>query len=281
MPAQSATGGPAGAAQPAQEQRPATPAPAPPEAAVAASKPPPTSTGVAREAAPRNKPAAAGSERTDAPSTEEGPVANAPEVGGSIDKQMRPLSSSARAESDFRRGMSLLQQGRVQEAEAAWRSALDADPSHEQARQALLGALLEGGRRAEAEALLQEGLRANPRQVSLAMLLARLQLDRGAQQEALDTLLAGLPNAQWSPDYLAMTAAVLARASRHHEAAALYQAALRIGPNNAVWTMGLGLALRADGQPREALAAFERARELKTLNPDLQAYVERQIRELK
>ena len=177
--------------------------------------------------------------------------------------------------------MSLLQQGRAQEAEAALRAALEADPSHEQARQALLGALLERGRRAEAEALLQEGLQANPRQVSLAMLLARLQLDRGAQQEALDTLLAALPNAQWSPDYLAMTAAVLARASRHHEAAALYEAALRIGPNNAVWTMGLGLALRADGQPQEALAAFERARDLKTLNPDLQAYVERQIRELK
>ncbi len=177
--------------------------------------------------------------------------------------------------------MSLLQQGRAQEGEAALRAALDADPTHEQARQALLGALLEQGRRPDAEALLQEGLRANPRQVSLAMLLARLQLDRGAQTEALDTLLAALPNAQWSPDYLAMTAAVLARASRHHEAAALYQAALRIGPNNAVWTMGLGLSLRADGQPREALAAFERARDLKGLNPDLQAYVERQIRELK
>jgi hypothetical protein len=45
--------------------------------------------------------------------------------------------------------------------------------------------------------------------------------------------------------------------------------------------MGLGLALRADGRPQEALAAFERARDLRTLNPDLQAYVERQVRELK
>ena len=229
----------------------------------------------------QRKAEAARAEPADAGPPADEPVAKPPAGAGSIDKQVRPLSSNARAESEFRRGMSLLQQGRAQEGEAALRAALDADPTHEQARQALLGALLEQGRRPDAEALLQEGLRANPRQVSLAMLLARLQLDRGAQTEALDTLLAALPNAQWSPDYLAMTAAVLARASRHHEAAALYQAALRIGPNNAVWSMGLGLSLRADGQPREALAAFERARDLKGLNPDLQAYVERQIRELK
>jgi MSHA biogenesis protein MshN len=202
------------------------------------------------------------------------------EAGGSIDKQIRPLSPTAQAESEFRRGVGLQQRGRPREAEAAWRAALESDPTHEQARQALLGALLEKGRRDEAEALLREGLQTNPRQVNLAMLLARLQVDRGAQHEALETLLASLSNAQWSPDYLAMTAAVLARASRHREAAELYDAALRIGPNNAVWTMGLGLALRADGRAQEALAAFERARDLKTLNPDLQAYVEQQIREL-
>jgi MSHA biogenesis protein MshN len=288
-PAQQATGSPAGAAQPGPaqpsgEQHPAgvaaAPALQPADPATAASKPPPPKVAAATVPAPR-KPEAARSEPIDDALADEKPAAKPPEPAGSIDKQIRPLSSAARSESEFRRGMSLLQQGRAQEAEAAWRSALEADPSHEQALQALLGALLERGRRDEAEALLQMGLQANPRQVSLAMLLARLQLDRGAQQEALDTLLAGLPNAQWNPDYLAMTAAVLARASRHHEAAALYQAALRIGPNNAVWTMGLGLALRADGQPQEARAAFERARDLKSLNPDLQAYVEGQIRELK
>jgi MSHA biogenesis protein MshN len=251
------------------------------EPATVASKPPPPVKVAPAKAPAAPKLDAGRAEAGGAVPAEAEPAAKSPEATGSIDKQVRPLSSSARAESEFRHGMSLMQQGRAQEAEAALRLALEADPSHEQARQALFGALLEHGRRPEAEALLQEGLQANPRQVSLAMLLARLQLDRGAQQEALDTLLAGLPNAQWSSDYLAMTAAVLARASRNHEAAALYQAALRIGPNSAVWNMGLGLALRADGQPKEALAAFERARDLKALNPDLQAFVERQIRELK
>jgi MSHA biogenesis protein MshN len=113
------------------------------------------------------------------------------------------------------------------------------------------------------------------------MLLARLQLDRGAQEDALRTLEGGLPNAQWNADYLSMTAAVMARAGRNADAAQLYEAALRIAPGNAVWQMGLGLALRAEGRRPEALSAFERARDLKTLNPDLQAFVERQVRELK
>ena len=176
--------------------------------------------------------------------------------------------------------MDLVQQGRPAEAEDALHLALVEQPGYEQARQALVGLLLESGRRSEAEALLQEGLRAEPRQINLAMLLARLRVERGALQEALDTLQTYLPNAQWSADYLAMTAAVMARASRNREAAQFYEGALRIGPNNAVWTMGLGLALRADGRPREALAAFQRARDLGTLAPELQTYVERQIRDL-
>jgi hypothetical protein len=53
-----------------------------------------------------------------------------------------------------------------------------------------------------------------------------------------------------------------------------------MGPGNAVWHMGLGMALRAEDRRPEALAAFERARDLKTLNPDLQAFVERQVHEL-
>jgi len=284
QPLQPAARAPAGAGQATGEEQPsaaaspAATASMPAEAADAETKSAPPKAVAAKPPAPR-KPEPAPAEPVDRPEELGAPPPS--QAAGSIDKQMRPLSPNARAESEFRRGIGLLRQGRAQEAEAAWRAALESDPSHEQARQALLGALLEKGRRGEAEALLQEGLQANPRQVNLAMLLARLQVDRGAQQEALATLQASLPNAQWSPDYLAMTAAVLARASRHREAADLYEAALRIGPNNAVWTMGLGLALRADGRPQEALAAFERARDLRTLNPDLQAYVERQIRELK
>ena len=202
------------------------------------------------------------------------------EEPASIDRQERWGSIHERAQAEFKRGMRLYQEGRAGEAEAAWRGALETDPANESTRHALLGLLLERGERAQAERLLQDGLRGNPAQSKLGLVLARLQLDRGALAEALQTLEAGLPHARQSVEYLTTTAAVMARAGRHGEAAALYQDALRIGPGNAVWYMGLGLALRADGRPRDALAAFQRARDMRALKPELQAFVERSVREL-
>ena len=77
-----------------------------------------------------------------------------------------------------------------------------------------------------------------------------------------------------------MTAAVMSRVGRHRDAAELYASALRVVPGNAVWEMGRGMALRADGQREQALAAFQRASRLPGLSPELRAFVERQIREL-
>jgi len=257
---------------------PATPAPAPPatsgDADPAAITPPAVE---APAPAPRDPPAAAR------------PVPDMPEyeaqdeagpAPGRIDKQVRPLDAAERAEQEFRRGMELFRGGRTDEAEAAWRSALEIDPAAAAPRQALLGALLERGERERAEKLLQEGLRVNPRQPKQIMLLARLQLDRGAQSEALRTLEQGLPHAQWNAEYLSMTAAVMSRVGRHRDAAELYASALRIAPGNGVWEMGRGMALRADGQRAQALAAFQRASQMQGLSPDLRAFVERQIREL-
>lgn len=210
-----------------------------------------------------------------APSTLEPPQAQE-----RVDQQAPPLDASERAQQEFRRGMGLFQMGRIDEAQTAWYAALAIDPGAVAPRQALLGILLERGERQRAERLLEEGLRADPRQPKQAMLLARLQLDRGAQAEALRTLEQGLPHAQWNAQYLSMTAAVMARVGRHRDAADLYASALRIAPNNPVWEMGRGMALRAEGERAEALAAFQRARRMPGLSPDLQAFVERQIREL-
>lgn len=212
------------------------------------------------------------------PSRREAAATGSAERAGSIDKQVRAPSAADRAEAEFRAGMEAFQAGRQDEAEAAWTRALALDPASASARQALLAMLLDRGDRARAEQVLKEGLQVNPRQVKHAMLLARLQLERGNQTEALRTLEDGLPYAQWSADYLAMTARVMARTGRNSDAAELYRGALRLAPGNPVWEIGFGLALRADGRTSEAREAFERARESQALTPDLQAFVERQLK---
>lgn len=197
-----------------------------------------------------------------------------------IDKQMRQMTARERAETVFRKGIAQLQDGRVNTAETSFRDALNEDPSHIGARQALVGLLLDGGRGNEAEQLLRRALEQNPRQPRHAMMLARLEVERGEVAGAINTLVGTLPYIQPDADYYAFLAALLQREGRHREAIDYYRAALRVVPGNAVWMMGLGISLRASSQFADARDAFQRAADSKQLDAQLQAFVERQLREI-
>lgn len=186
------------------------------------------------------------------------------------------LTSQQRAENEYRRALSALQDGRVAEALAGLEHTVFTDPRHEAARQTLVGLLLENKRNDEAVRHLQMGLGLDPKQPGLAMLLARLQMEKGGP--AIDTLMRTLPHARGNAEYLGFLAAALQRAQRHGEAAEQYQAALKLSPQNAVWWMGLGISLQADKRNAEARDAYSRARDAGTLTPELQSYVERKLK---
>ena len=234
------------------------------------------------ESSPRaevaTKPAAAVGERVTPPPPV--PIAAADPAPAAIDKQMREVAPSERAEIVFRRGVTQLQEGRANAAELDFREALKLDPTHNSARQALLGLLLDSGRNADAEQLLRKTLEANPRQPRHAMVLARLEVERGEVTGAINTMVGVLPYVQTDPDFHAFLAALLQREGRHREAADYYRTALRGTPGNGVWAMGLGISLRASNQSAEARDAFQRAIDSKQLSPELQEFVERQLREL-
>jgi MSHA biogenesis protein MshN len=208
------------------------------------------------------------------------PSAAAESVPGAIDKQMREVTPPERAEIAFRRGVAQLQEGRANAAELDFRDALKQDPSHSSARQALLGLLLDSGRNNEAEQLLRKAIEINPRQPRHAMVLARLEVERGEVAGAINTMVGALPYVRSDPDFHAFLAALLQREGRHREAVDYYHAALRGVPGNGVWMMGLGISLRAANQSAEARDTFQRAIESKQLTPELQEFVERQLREL-
>jgi len=112
------------------------------------------------------------------------------------------------------------------------------------------------------------------------MLLARIQIDRDAAWSALLTLQKTLPHAEQRADYRAFVAALLQRLERNKEAVMHYQAAVQLSPDSGVWWMGLGISLRALQRDDEAKDAFRHALESGALSADLQAFVERQIRDL-
>ena len=129
--------------------------------------------------------------------------------------------------------------------------------------------------------MLKEALALDEKQTHFAMLLARLQVERNAVPVALETLQRSLPYAERMADYQAFMAALLQRQERYKEAITYYQNALQLSPLSGLWLMGLGISLQADQQKDEALNAYKRAIETHNLSPDLQAFVEQRIKELK
>lgn len=193
---------------------------------------------------------------------------------------MKQVSPAQHAEAEFRKAVALMQQGHIADAIAGYEAVLRLDAGHDAARQALVALLLESKRGAYAERVLQDGLKNKPEHTGFSMLLARLQVEHGAVDQAAATLEKSLPYANAQADYQAFYAALLQRQNRHKEAITYYQVALQLAPDNGVWLMGYGISLQAMQRADDARDAFRRALESKTLNPELQAYVQQKLKGL-
>ncbi len=195
-------------------------------------------------------------------------------------EQFKTINPRQRAENEFNKANRAVQEGRTNDALAGYENALLADPAYSPARRAWAGLLLSLKRNDEAEQVLQKGLNSDSHDAGLAMLLARLQVERGAISPALETLLKTLPYAEAQADYQSFVAALLQRQSRHEEAVAHYQVALKKVPNNGVWLMGMGMSLQALQRNDEARVIYQRALVSNTLNAQLRAYVQQKLSEL-
>lgn len=196
-----------------------------------------------------------------------------------ISKEIKQISPQQRAENAYRTAYASLQQGRMGEAEDSLRQALQFDPRHAAARQALAALLVEAKQLGRAEQLLQQGLELQPGHSGYAMTLARLQVERGDVPAALATLQRNPPSGE-NAEYHGFMAALLQRVERHKEAIEQYQAALRSNPGAGPWLLGLGISLQADNQPAKAADAFRRAKSSASLSPELQAFAEQRLRQV-
>jgi len=203
-----------------------------------------------------------------------------PPPSGGVDKRMREMPAESRAELLFRDGVSALQLGRVSDAQSHLEAALTILPGHRSARQALIGLLLDMQRYDQAEQRLVEALAIEPKNARYAMVLARVQIERGDNVSALRALQGAAQYAGEDANYNGFMASVLQRLDIHDKAVEHYQIALKTGPGNSAWLTGMGISLRALGRTIEARDAFTRAQADRALAPELQTYIERQLREL-
>lgn len=199
----------------------------------------------------------------------------------SFKKQVKELTPQQRAENEYRKAVLLMQQNKSAEAAVVLEQTLQLDARHIAARQALIGILLDGKQQDDAIQQAREGVALDPTQAGLAMILARLQVEKGELPSAIATLERSLPYGAERADYRAFLGALLQRDGKHKQASEQYWLALQKAPQNGLWWMGLGISFQAEKRVAEAQEAYKRAKATNTLSPELLAFVEERLGELR
>ncbi|MGS2723588.1 hypothetical protein ACVBEJ_07560 [Porticoccus sp. GXU_MW_L64] len=107
---------------------------------------------------------------------------------------------------------------------------------------------------------------------------ARNLLAQGDLAGAAGQLESIQPSLSQHPDHYALLAGIYHKQGQHQQAAELYNQLVQIERDNAIYWLGLAVALDAM-QDRNALRAFQTTRQLNN-NPDVAAYVEQRIQQL-
>ncbi|MDD5329920.1 MAG: tetratricopeptide repeat protein [Sulfuricella sp.] len=189
---------------------------------------------------------------------------------------VKQITPRQRAEYLYQQAVSLVQQGRMAEAQGSLDEALKAAPAHAAARQVLAGILVDNKQYAQAEQLLRDGLDVGTVQPEFVMALARIQIERGDGRAALETLQKNQAGAKDNAAYQAFLAALLQRQGLHKQAIEHYQISLRLAPSASA-LVGIGISLQAENRLAEAQEAFNRAKSSGALNAELQGFVEQRL----
>jgi len=269
---------PAAAKQAAGPRAEAQPNPPPPELfKLALSIDRPISARVARLAA-KSPIAAAAAPGAGSPRAQK--QAGADAGAGRVSKREIPRSAADEAETLFRHGVVVLNQGRVSAAQQNFAAALAKYSGHEAARQALIAILIERRQLEDARQLLEEGLSLNPAQMTFAAVLARVLVERGDYRGAANVLGATRNAEAGDAEYQLLYGAVLQRLGRHAEAVEAFERAARTANQPGVIWVALGISLEAVGNRAEALQAYRRSLGAGPVAQDARAYAESRIRAL-
>jgi tetratricopeptide (TPR) repeat protein len=159
----------------------------------------------------------------------------------------------------------LFQQGRLDEAERAWRAILLRKPDDPEAMH-VLGLILARTGRAEGMQLLDRSVARAPRNAGFLTNRAQILAQAGRGDEALrDLRRAVMLDPSFHPAYC-LLGGVLRRLGRNEEALAAFRKALAIDARVPEAHVGLGNVLRERGDPAGARSAFEAALNLDPRN---------------
>jgi MSHA biogenesis protein MshN len=180
----------------------------------------------------------------------------------------------------YQRALDRLQEGKTEEAIAAMRATLEADPSLHAARESLAFVLVQRGQTDAAQTLLKDGLPWPQGAAGLAPLAARLALEKGDQPTAERWLQQGLTQSPQDALLNGLMGTTLREQNRCQEASGHYLKALQRDPSMPGWLVGVALCWESMGLRLDAREAFERAARSGRLNTELRAFVDDKLQRL-
>ena len=201
----------------------------------------------------------------------------APAEDSSLKRTLRPLSSEEKAESLYRKGVSLIRSGQEREGENALQTALAINPAHIEARETLSVVLLQEHDFEQAKRILSEGINIAPGYAPFSSRLARLYVEQGDESRALHLLEHNL--AQVTPDatYLGMLGTLYQRASKPAEARDAFRQAINLQPDEGRWWMGLGVSLETLRDWAAARDAYQRCLGTAQTGSRIRQYAEQRL----
>ena len=208
------------------------------------------------------------------------PLTNNDSIDTSVNKKTLQLNPQQQAEIAYQKGYHLLQQNKVYSAESKLLLALEHNAKHIKAREVLVGLYLKTGRKVEATDILNKGMLHLPRYTNFKKLAARLLLDNNQAAKAIQLLLRNKPAMAADLNYFALLAASYQRNKNHAAAANTYVQLLKIKPREGIWWVGMAVSLEALNKNKEALDAYEKARQTGTLNTRVSNYSSQRLKQL-
>lgn len=195
----------------------------------------------------------------------------------SVSKQVIPLTAYQQAEEYFLNGTRLEQEKKIAQAITLWEKSVLLAPEHHSSRQKLIASLINSARIVEAEGHIKQAIKLFPNYPAYIQNLAQIHLLRDDSQTAIELINISMEHGVVNAELYAFAAALYQREKNHRKSIENYQRALSLKAENGVWWMGLGISFEQSGKYREALSAFEQAKNSGSLSRKLMRYVSDQI----
>ena len=199
---------------------------------------------------------------------------------GDIVKTPVGNSSDVYAETLFKDAYISYKKGNTSESLKKLNVVLNHNPAHTKARSTLALALSEKDHYELAYSVLNEGLIQYPENMEWITVYARLLLNQGKIIEAGNLLEKQKPELAYNTEYYALQAAVLQKLEQNDKAARIYRDLLHVNPLKAIWWMGLGISLESLRRYDDALYAYQKATNNRTLANESRQFILQRITRL-